>query len=130
MNEKKKTWQDKDIEAALGNLLRWGVIFSSIIVFTGGILYLWRHGSMQPDYHNFHGAQEPFHSTAEVIAGLLGGKGQAIIQTGVIFLIATPIMRIVFAIFGFAKEKDKLYIFIALLVLAIIMTSLALGVKG
>ncbi|MBS1656170.1 MAG: DUF1634 domain-containing protein, partial [Bacteroidetes bacterium] len=33
MNEKKKTWQDKDIEAALGNLLRWGVIFSSIIVF-------------------------------------------------------------------------------------------------
>lgn len=130
MAEEKKHWQDKDVEAALGNLLRWGVILSSVIVLIGGIIYLWRNGTSIPDYHSFHGLLLPFHSLTDVIKGIANGKGQAIIQLGVVLLIATPIARIAFSIVGFIKEKDRLYILIASIVLAIIITSLLLGIKG
>jgi uncharacterized membrane protein len=94
------------------------------------VLYLVRHGNTQPDYHTFHGILEPFHSLPEILTGISQGKGQAVIQAGVILLIATPVARIVFSIIGFIKEKDKLYIVIALIVLGIIITSMSLGIKG
>ncbi|HVZ56051.1 MAG TPA: DUF1634 domain-containing protein [Chitinophagaceae bacterium] len=130
MGSNKKKWADKDIEASLGSLLRGGVLLSSAIVLLGGVLYLLRRGGMEPEYHTFRGLYQPFHTLPEVWTGIWQGKGQAIIQAGVILLIATPIARIVFSIIGFARERDRLYILIALIVLGIIMTSLLLGIKG
>lgn len=130
MKQKKKYWQDGDIEAALGNLLRWGVIISSAVVFTGGIIYLLNEGDAKPDYHSFHGLLMPFHNLKDIVHGIAKGSGQAIIQAGVILLIATPIARIIFSIIGFIKENDWLYVLIAFLVLAIIATSMLAGIKG
>lgn len=130
MKEKKKYWQDKDIEMTLGNLLRWGVILSSVIVLTGGIIYLLGNGNGIPDYHTFHGLNMPYHNLPGVLNGALKGNGQAIIQLGVAFLIATPVARIIFSIIGFARERDRLYILIAFIVLGIIVCSMLLGVKG
>lgn len=126
----KKYWQDKDIEIALGNLLRWGVILSSVVVLIGGIIYLSHHGGTLPDYKTFLGLLQPYHSLSTIFSGVKELKGEAIVQLGVILLIATPVARIVFSIIGFIREKDILYIFIALIVLGIIIASLALGVKG
>ncbi|MCZ2459496.1 MAG: DUF1634 domain-containing protein [Chitinophagales bacterium] len=123
-------WKDKNIEVALGNLLRWGVILSSIVVIAGGIIYLFHHGSTSPDYTTFHGLLLPFHSMSEVWNGVMELRGEAIIQLGVILLIATPIARVAFSVVGFIWEKDLLYIFLTLLVLGIILTSMFLGVKG
>jgi uncharacterized membrane protein len=125
-----KEFSDKDIEIILGNLLRWGVIFSSIIIFTGGIIYLLRHGNSEPDYKSFQGLLHPFHNLAEVVEGAAAMKGQAIIQAGIICLIATPVARIIFSIFGFLREKDRLYIVISLIVLCIILSSMIFGIKG
>ncbi|MBS1919087.1 MAG: DUF1634 domain-containing protein [Bacteroidetes bacterium] len=126
----KNYWQDKDIEVTLGNLLRWGVMLSSIIVLIGGIIYLAHYGGTRPDYKTFHGLLEPYHSLATIFSGVKKLKGEAIIQLGVVILIATPVARIIFSIFGFIREKDILYIFIALIVLGIIVTSMSLGLKG
>ena len=131
MEEKnKKYWQDKDIEVALGNLLRWGVILSSVVVLVGGIIYLFNQGNTSPDYRTFHGLEQPYHSLSNVFAGIKDWKGEPIVQLGVILLIATPVARIVFSIIGFIREKDYLYILIALIVLGIIITSMILGIKG
>jgi uncharacterized membrane protein len=126
----KKYWQDKDIEVAMGNLLRWGVILSSIVVLIGGIIYLIHLGGTSPDYKTFHGLLQPYHSLPEIFDGVKKLKGEAIVQLGVLLLIATPVARIIFSIIGFIREKDFLYIFIALIVLGIIITSMALGIKG
>jgi len=122
--------KDKDIEIILGNLLRWGVLVSSLVVFTGGLIYLIRHGYSFPDYHNFMGRSHPFHTLKAVINGLREGRGQAFIQTGIILLIATPIARVIFSIAGFFLEKDKQYVLIASLVLIIILISILLGLEG
>jgi len=52
------------------------------------------------------------------------GNSAAIIQAGVILLIATPVARVVFAVIGFAIERDRLYVAVSLTVLAVLMASL------
>lgn len=126
----KKNIHDKDIEIIIGNLLRGGVIASSLIIILGGIIYLWQHGGSRPDYHTFHGLNNTFYSLPMVWEGVLKGDGEHIIQLGVLILIATPVARVVFSIFGFLQEKDRLYIIITLIVLLIIVGSMLSGVKG
>jgi uncharacterized membrane protein len=127
---KKKILQDKDIEIIIGNLLRAGVIISSLTIIFGGFVYLLQHGRNLPDYHTFEGLTGTFYSLPLVLTGVIKGEGEHIIQLGVLILIATPLARVVFSIFGFIKEKDRLYIIITLLVLIIIVTSMLLGLNG
>lgn len=119
--------KDKDVELIMGDLLRTGVILSSIIVFIGGIIYLINHGGEQPDYKTFHGMLLPFHSLPEIFRGILEFRGRALIQAGVLLLIATPIARVVFSIYAFAREGDRLYVFLTSLVLGIIILSMLSG---
>jgi uncharacterized membrane protein len=41
-----------------------------------------------------------------------------------LFLIATPVARVAFSIFGFAEEKDRMYVIVASIVLIILAYSL------
>ncbi len=125
-----KKAQDKDLQLIMGNLLRFGVILSALIVFIGGVLYL-----QQTDQHNLHyavfnGENKQLLSMSQLFAGVLKGHGASIIQLGLLLLIATPIARIVISVIGFLLEKDFLYTGITLLVLAIILVSLISGWAG
>ncbi|MGC8749523.1 DUF1634 domain-containing protein [Hydrotalea sp.] len=125
----KKILQDDDLEYAMGNLLRLGVVISSIIVFIGGIIFLYKHGGQVPEYHIFKGNESMFNSLPKIFSSLKKLKGQAIIQLGIIVLILTPIARIIFSFIGFLFEKDLLYMLLTLIVLAIITFSLLAGTK-
>lgn len=52
------------------------------------------------------------------------GDPAALIQLGVLLLIATPVARVVFAVVGFALERDRLYVAVSVAVLAILAASL------
>ncbi|WP_298299303.1 DUF1634 domain-containing protein [Hydrotalea sp.] len=123
----RKILQDDDLEYAMGNLLRLGVIISSAIVAIGGIIYLYKHGMHLPEYATFIGNKSMFNSVSKIITGLKEWKGQAIIQLGILVLIFTPIARITFSFIGFLIEKDLLYMLLTLIVLAIITFSLLAG---
>jgi uncharacterized membrane protein len=43
---------------------------------------------------------------------------------GLLLLIATPVARVAFSIFGFAAEKDWMYVVFTIIVLAILLYSL------
>jgi uncharacterized membrane protein len=122
-------FKDTDMQVVIGWVLRIGVITSIAIVFLGGILYLYRHGNSMPNYTKFTGVPD-FVKVDGIINGILNFKGQSIIQAGVILLIATPILRIVFSAIGFVLEKDYLYVGISLLVLLIILISTISGQAG
>ena len=61
-------------------------------------------------------------------SGLLGSLTRlrpiAIAQLGLIVLIATPVVRVIASVVGFALEGDRLYASITLAVLAILLVSL------
>src|SRR5690242_8784775 len=101
MEKSLKQTTDKDLETIMGNLLRYGVLFSAIIVLTGAIVYLIQHGSKTPHYSSFKGEPKQLIELKSILQIALHGKGRAIIQLGLFCLIATPIARIVFSIIGF-----------------------------
>lgn len=53
--------------------------------------------------------------------------GRDIIQLGLLALIATPIARVAFGAFGFARERERMYVTVALIVLAVLLYSLTVG---
>ncbi len=124
------SFKDTDMQAVIGWILRIGVFVSMSVVVTGGILYLIRHGHSTPKFGSFHKVPNFISTTEGVVQGVLNGRGQAIIQLGIIILIATPVLRVAFAVVGFALEKDRLYTFISLLVLFIILASIITGQIG
>lgn len=126
---KAKGWTDQRTEVIIGSLLRTGVILAASVVLIGGIVYLARHGHETIDYTNFHGEPEALKSIPAVVGGVASGSARAIIQLGLLLLIATPIARVLFAAIAFALEKDYVYVVITLIVLAILLYSL-LGSAG
>ena len=117
-------WTDKRIENILGNLLRAGVVFSAIIVFCGAVVYLARHGRAPADYRVFQGEPSELRSLPGVVRDALDLSGRGIIQLGLLFLIATPVARVIFSIWGFAAERDRMYVVFTVIVLAILIFSL------
>jgi uncharacterized membrane protein len=120
-------WDDQRVERIIGNLLRWGVILSAIVVQAGGIVYLVRHGGEMPRYAVFRGEPSDLRSIPGIIEGLFGGRGRSVIQFGLLLLIATPVARVAFSMAAFALERDRLYVLITAIVLGVLVYSLAGG---
>ena len=123
----KRPWTDKRIEKILGNLLRSGVVAAAIVVLAGGIIYLIRYGANLPHYSIFHGVPSEFRSVEGIIAAAVTYRSRGLIQLGLLLLIATPIARVAFSIFAFTLQRDRIYIIITLIVLAVLIYSLAGG---
>jgi uncharacterized membrane protein len=117
-------WNDHSIELIIGTLLRVGVLLSASVVLIGGIIYLFRHGLATASYRTFEGDLSPLRSLPGITHGILQLSGRAIIQLGLLLLIATPVARVVFSAVAFARERDYLYVAFTLAVLAILAYSL------
>jgi uncharacterized membrane protein len=126
----KNSFKDKDMQAVIGWVLRAGVFISMTVVFIGGVIYLYRHGQTIPNYHEFKGVPDFVHSASGIINGIINLRGRAIIQAGIILLIATPIIRVIFSAIGFIMEKDHLYTGITFIVLLVIIISALSGHAG
>jgi uncharacterized membrane protein len=125
----KKKWAltDSQVDEIIGNLLRAGVIVASIIVLIGGGLYLKSHGTETPHYHIFNGEPSNLRSIPEIIRNASAFHGRAVIQFGLLLLIATPVMRVAFAALSFLLIRDRIYVGVTLIVLALLLFSLAGG---
>jgi len=122
---KPQPWRDRRIEIILGNLLRTGVLVSAAVVLLGASIYLSRHAHEPADYRVFRGEPSEYRTIRGVIESVIvgRGRGQGLIQLGLLLLIATPIARVAFSVVGFAIEHDRLYVAFTLLVLAILLYS-------
>jgi uncharacterized membrane protein len=119
-----RKWDDFRIEVIIGALLRTGVILAAAVVMFGAVVYLAHHGHEVTDFSTFHGEPEALRSVTEIIRGALHFSGRAIIQLGLLILIATPVARVAFSAVAFAIERDFLYVWITLFVLGILLYSL------
>lgn len=119
------SWSDERLARIISVLLRTGVILSAVVVLLGGACYLVRHGSEFADYHVFRGAPEEYRSVGAILRTMGPSNCRAIIQFGLLLLIATPIARVAFSLVGFAMERDHTYVVITAIVLAVLIYSVA-----
>jgi uncharacterized membrane protein len=120
----KSEYTDQQLDVTLGRLLQTGVLLSATVVLIGGIFYLARHGGAHPEYHVFRGEPDPYRLVSGILRGVLSISGRSIIQLGLLFLIATPVVRVAWSVYAFARERDYLYVSVTLLVLALLLYSL------
>jgi uncharacterized membrane protein len=116
--------QDQRLEAVIGQMLRAGVTIAALVMLAGGVMYLRHPGVPAPDYMHFHSAPVEALTIGKTFTGVAHGSSLAIIQLGILLLIATPVVRVVFALVGFLLEKDRLYTAVSVIVLAILLFSL------
>jgi uncharacterized membrane protein len=115
---------DRKMEDFIGGLLRGGVLLSAVTIFVGAVIYLVRHGGSPADYRAFHGEPDEYRTISGILRNVAALRGRGIIQLGLLFLIATPVARVAFSIFGFARERDRLYTIVAAIVFVILLYSL------
>ena len=118
--------------------LRFGVGLGAAIILTG-VMQLVRSGQTgyAPAFSaglrallSYQEAGSPGHfptSPLAVLRAALLGKPYAIIELGLLTLIATPVLRVALSVFFFGAERDWLYVGITLLVLAVLIASFVLG---
>jgi uncharacterized membrane protein len=119
-----RNWTDKNIEEIVGTLLRVGVSLSAFVVSIGAAIYLARHGGEPANYRVFHGEPSDLRSLSGIVRDAFHLRGRGIIQLGLLLLIATPVARVAFSIWGFAEEHDRLYMVFTGIVLIVLLYSL------
>ncbi len=117
-------WNDERLEGVVSTLLRTGVLVSALVVLAGGAGFLAQHGSQPADYRVFQPAPAAYRTVRGVLGGAASLDYLAIIQLGLLLLIATPVARVAFSLAVFAMERDRTYVALTLVVLVILVYSL------
>ena len=87
-------------------------------------LFLIRHGMDYPHYTAFAGQPPMLRSVGAIVAGVSHLDPLAIMQFGLLLLIATPIARVVFSLLGFAVQRDWMYVVFTTIVLSLLLFGL------
>jgi uncharacterized membrane protein len=113
-------WTDESVEQLLGNLLRVGVIVATAIGAIGALLYLSRYGGQAAAFREFRGEPAALRTLHGIARGALALEPAAIIQLGLVCLIATPVVRVAMSLVAFILQRDRLYVIITAIVLALL----------
>jgi uncharacterized membrane protein len=118
---------DARMETIMGRLLQVGVLLAATVVLAGGAMYMVAHSSERANYRVFSGMPFDVRHPAALLRGMARGDSTAIIELGILLLVATPICRVVFAVIAFAVECDRLYMAISLTVLLVLLYGMLLA---
>ncbi len=116
--------EDHRLEQLLGRVLQAGVLVSAAVVALGGILFLPTHAHWIPSFSVFAGARGELRSVPGIVREVFGLQADALVQLGFVLLIATPLLRVVFSLFGFVQRKDWFYTVVSLIVTGVLVAGL------
>lgn len=117
-------WTDERMDNIISVLLRTGVILSAVVVLIGGIMYLVQYRHVVPDYRVFRSEPTSLSHFKSLLAGVATFHSRSWMELGLWILVATPVARVAFSIFGFFKERDRTYVFLTLIVLTVLLFGL------
>jgi uncharacterized membrane protein len=90
-------------------------------------LLLVQHGGAPASFSVFHGEPDGLRSIAGILRGVGTMQSQAIVQLGLLLLIATPVARVAFTLVAFVLQRDRTYVAVTALVLALLLYGLVFG---
>jgi uncharacterized membrane protein len=118
----------ESMNVVIGKVLRYGVILSALVTVVGAVGLAISKGSMDASDFLHYAGTVPHDEIDLSLSGLLSGLTSfspfSWIELGVIFLIATPVSRVLISVFLFAAEGDRLYVVITGVVLTLLLFSM------
>ena len=115
------------MERLVSIVLRGGVLIAAAVTATGGAVYLARHPTQPVDYRLFGGETASLRSLEGIVRGAMAFRGEWLIAFGLLLLIATPIARVAVLLIVFLNERDRLYVLVSAVVLAVLLLSVLGG---
>ena len=120
-------WSDDEVEQLIGRLLQIGVLIAAAVVVIGGVMLLVQQGSRPVEFATFSTAASPLQGLVGIFRGAFALDASAVVQLGLVLLIATPVMRVALTLVTFALQRDRLYVLITAVVLALLLYGLVWG---
>lgn len=129
MNESDQTHAraDHDLEMVIGRLLQIGVLIAGAVVLAGGVALLVHQGGAIANFSVFAGEPPTLSTLTGVVSGAWHLHPAQVIQLGLILLIATPVARVAFTLVAFWVQRDRFYVGVTALVLALLLYGLIWG---
>ncbi len=129
------------MELLVSAILRVGIVLGAVLIIIGVALLAHTgqtgYGAIPPHglaaLLEFTTPGSPGHfptTPGPILRHALAGKPYAIIEMGLLILIATPGLRVALSVGFFAAERDRLYVVLTLLVLAVLVASYLLGASA
>jgi len=113
---------DRDLDRLMSVVLVIGVIISALLIalgFGASFVVGWTGSLTGATFSQVDPTD--FSSLIERLAGL---QPLAVVQAGLVVLIATPVIRVAVTAVGFWRERDTLYTAVTLAVLGLLVVSL------
>ena len=100
------------------------MIVAGTVTAAGGIAALIAGGRATENFRIFRGEPQELRSITEIVMGAIAGHPQAIVQLGIVLLVATPILRVALSLVAFIARRDRVYVLLTAVVLALLTLSL------
>jgi len=120
-------WTDDRMAQGVGRLLKSGVVVAACVTAAGGLALLLQRGGGTVDYHRFRGEPAELRGIVSVVTASLRLQVAAVIQLGIVLLLATPVARVLLSLVEFILRRDHLYTTITSVVLVLLLYGLFLG---
>ena len=120
-------WSDQDVQRFIGRTLQVGVLLAAFVVVIGALIVLVQHGGAPADYRTFLPGPESLRSVTGILRSAMHLEARAIVQLGLLLLIATPIARVLLTFIAFLLQRDWRYVAVTGLVLCLLAYGLAFG---
>ena len=124
MNDNADNISSEKMRLWMSRLLRTGVITSVMLIITGGILFFIQHPHASFNFKVFMSEPSRLRLVTDIIHDAFLFRSRSVIQLGILVLIATPVMRVLFSLLEFIITRDKIYILITGIVFSLLLFSL------
>ena len=119
------------VEIVISWVLRIGVVTSLAVVVAGLVLIFARRPDLLSSTTALQELTQPGavfpHTLLAVFQGVSRLNGEAIVAIGLLLLILTPVARVAVSILAFLYQRDRVFTFITLAVLIILLMSFVIG---
>ncbi|MDQ6886878.1 MAG: DUF1634 domain-containing protein [Gemmatimonadota bacterium] len=120
-------WSDREVEQLIGRLLQIGVLIAAGVVVIGGAALLLQYGGRPADFRVFRGEVDGLTTLTGIAGGVAHLDSRAVVQLGLVLLIATPVARVALTLVAFLAQRDRLYVALTAVVLALLLFGLVWG---
>jgi len=124
MNNLSNTKDDKDFGIWISLILRIGVLTSALIIIIGGILFAIQHPDATFSFKSFAGEPARLRQVNVIIKEAFNLRSRSVIQLGILVLIATPVLRVIFSFIEFLIHRDWIFVLITAVVITTLFYSL------
>jgi uncharacterized membrane protein len=112
------------IEEKLARVMLWGVLAAAAIMLVGGLIHLVQVPDGPVGDHIFRGEPRDLRDPVAIVTSALQWNELSFIQLGVLLLLLNPLLRVILSAVSFARDRNRTFLVVSLLLVAILCYSL------